>query len=280
MVDPVTTVSGHTYERSYISEWLTQHRQLSLDSSRKAAVDPLTRQPLSVSVDGMNRPFDMLFPNHALRGLIAEFKANALQNAFDPSAKYPPLSGHPPPEATATYRELYEKGFSRLMVPFEELGCRAGDITAVLEWAKCFPDKWVPIFESFVLASHVEMGKFRDSPSSVSHSSCPVDRFSVNPLLHYAHHLPLAPCPLPLAPCPLPLAPCLPQVLTSSIMRPTLGQTGGQCSASPLLITCIRDLQSECHKPSEDIEGATSGPGRPPNKTVLFFFQVWIAVLA
>lgn len=54
MTDPVIGTDGHTYERTAITEWLTNHH-----------VSPLTRQPMTLA---------SLNPNFALRGAIERWK--------------------------------------------------------------------------------------------------------------------------------------------------------------------------------------------------------------
>ena len=56
MTDPVTCMDGHTYERSGIERWLTDH-----DTS------PLT---------GVKLPAMLLIPNHSLRNAIEEYREN------------------------------------------------------------------------------------------------------------------------------------------------------------------------------------------------------------
>ncbi len=55
MEDPVVCSDGHTYERAAIERWLSSH-----------ATSPKTNAPL---------PTKALLPNHALKGVLAAFKA-------------------------------------------------------------------------------------------------------------------------------------------------------------------------------------------------------------
>jgi hypothetical protein len=60
MEDPVVASDGHTYDRASIENWINQCTRYS-----RPVVSPLTRDPLT----------DVLTPNHALKRLIEDYKA-------------------------------------------------------------------------------------------------------------------------------------------------------------------------------------------------------------
>ncbi|OIT22242.1 PREDICTED: E3 ubiquitin-protein ligase PUB24-like [Nicotiana attenuata] len=82
MKDPVTTVTGITYDRQSIEQWL-------LMTDENIATCPVTKQPLP-------RDIELLTPNHMLGRLIRSWTIGNAENGIEqiPSPKYPMNKSH------------------------------------------------------------------------------------------------------------------------------------------------------------------------------------------